>query len=58
MRPNAAKIGRAYGLAETPKPFQHLPKFCPITDIINTPYHGVGKFLTSLLNPLARNECY
>ena len=49
-------IGIAYGLPKIFKPFQHLPKFRPIIDTINTPYHGIGKFLTSLWNPLAQNE--
>ena len=56
MRPKAALTGRAYGLPKFHKPFKHLPKFRPIIDTINTPYHGIGKFLTSLLNPLAQNE--
>ena len=56
MRPKAAQIGRAYGLPKVHKPFKHLLKFRPIIDTINTPYHGIGKFLTSLLNPLAQNE--
>ena len=56
MRPKATQIGRAYGLPKIHKPFQHLPKFWPIIDSINTLYHGIGKFLTSLLNPLAQNE--
>ena len=57
MRPKAAQIGRAYGLPKIYKPLQHHPKFWPIIDtIIYTPYHGIGKFLTSLLNPLGQNE--
>ena len=56
MRPKAAQICRAYGLLKIRKPFQHLPKFRPIIDTINTPYHGIGKFLKSLLNPLAQNK--
>ena len=39
-------------------PFKHLPKLRPIIDTINTPYHDIGKFLTSLLNPLAQNEYF
>ena len=53
MRP---QIGRVYGLPKIHKSFQHLPKFRPIIDTINTPYHNQEKFLTSLLNPLAQNE--
>ena len=56
MRLKAAQICRAYGLPKIHKPFQHLPKFRPIIDTINTPHHGIGKFLTSLLNPLAQNK--
>ena len=56
IRPKAAQIGRVYGLPKIHKPFQHIPKFRLIIDTINTPYHGITKFLTSLLNPLALNE--
>ena len=56
MRPKAAQNGRAYGLPKINKPFQYLPKFRPIIDTINTPYHGIEKFLTSWLNLLAQNE--
>ena len=56
MRPKAVQIGRVYGLPKIHKPFQHLPKFWPIIKTINTPYHGIRKFLIPLLNPLARNE--
>ena len=56
MRPKAAQNGRAYGLPKINKPFQYLPKFWPIIDTINTPYHGIEKFLTSWLNLLAQNE--
>ena len=56
MRPTASQIGKAYGLPKIHKPCQHLPKFWPIIDTINTPYHSIGKFLTPLLNPLAQNK--
>ena len=56
MRPKAAQIDRVYELPKIHKPFQHLPKFRLIIDTINTPYQGIGKPLTSLLNPLAQNE--
>ena len=56
MRPKAVQNGRAYGLPKIDKPFQYLPQFRPIIDTINTPYHGIEKFLTSWLNPLAQNE--
>ena len=38
MTSKAAQIGRAYGLPKVYKPYQHLPKFLPIIDTINTPY--------------------
>ena len=57
MRPKKAQIGWVYGLPKIHKPFQHLLKFRLIIDTINTPCQGIGKFLTSLLNPLAQNEC-
>ena len=47
MRPKAVQNGRAYGLPKIDKPFQYLPQFRPIIDTINTPYHGIEKFLTS-----------
>ena len=56
MRPKAAQIGRAYELPKIHKPFQHLSKFWPIINTMSKSYHGIGKFLTSLLNPLAQNE--
>ena len=33
-----------------------LPPFRPIIDTTNTPYYEVGKFLTSLLEPLTKNQ--
>ena len=56
MRSKVEPIGRAYGLPKTHKPFQHISKSRPIIDTINTPFHGIWKFLTSLLNPSAQNE--
>ena len=50
------QIVRVYGLPKIHKSFQHLPKSRPIIDTINKPYHNQENFLTSLLNPLARNE--
>ena len=38
MTSKAVQIGRAYGLPKVHKPYQHLPKFLPIIDTINTPY--------------------
>ena len=53
MRPKSATIGRAHRLPKTHKQFDSISKFRPNT---NTPYYGVGKFLSQLLNPLTRNE--
>ena len=44
-KPKAAQIRRAYGLPKTHNSFQRLPKFEPITDTMNTLYHGIGKLL-------------
>ena len=54
-RPKFAQIARAQGLPKTHKPFEHLPKFRPIIDARNTPYHGISKFLSKLLNLLTEN---
>ena len=53
MRPTAAQIVRTYALRKTHNPVQQLPKFRPIIDTMDTPHHGIGKLLTSLLNLLA-----
>ena len=36
--------------------YTNLPPFRPIIDTTNTPYYEVGKFLTSLLEPLTKNQ--
>ena len=56
MRPKAVHIGRAYGLPKIHKPFQHLLKFWSIINTKNTPYHSIGKFLTSILNTLGQTD--
>ena len=56
MRPKFAQIAWAHGLSKTHKPFEHLPKFRPIIDTTNTPYYGISKFLTNLLNPFTENQ--
>ena len=56
LRPRSAEFGRAHGLPKTHKTFDTLPKFRPIIDTTNTPHYNVGKFLSSLLNPLTINE--
>ena len=54
--PKGAHFGRAHSLPKTHKTFSSLPKFRPIIDTTNTPHYNVGKFLSSLLNPLTINE--
>jgi hypothetical protein len=56
LRPMTAHFGRAHGLPKTHKKFDTLPKFRPIVDTTNTPHYNVGKFLSSLLNPLTLND--
>ena len=56
MRPKFVQIGRAHGLPKIHKEFSKVPSFRPIVDTTNTPHYGVGKLLTSLLNPLTQNE--
>jgi hypothetical protein len=56
LRPMTAHFGRAHGLPKIHKKFDTLPKFRPIVDTTNTPHYNVGKFLSSLLNPLTLND--
>ena len=56
MRPKSAHFARAHGLPKIHKTYQTLPPFRPIVDTTNTTHYNVGKFLASLLNPLAQNE--
>ena len=56
MRPKFAQIARGHGPPKTHKPFEHLPKSRPIIDTTNTPYYGISKFLSNLLNPLTENQ--
>ena len=56
MFPKNAKIGRAHGSAKVHKEFDRIPPLRPIIDTIGSTHYGVGKFLTSLLNPLIHNE--
>ena len=51
LRSITAHFGRAHGLVK----FDTLPTFRPIIDTTNTPHYNVGKFLSSLLNPLTFN---
>ena len=56
LRPVAAQLGRAYGLRKTHKAYANLPSFRPIIDTTSTPYCNIGKFLSSLLQPLTHND--
>ena len=56
MRHKSAQITRAHGLPKTHKHYERLPKFRPIIDVINTPYYGISKFLSNLLNLLTENK--
>ena len=56
IKPRAAHVSRAHATPKTHKPFVQLPKFRPIIDTIGSPYYGVGKYLTTLLNPLTLND--
>ena len=55
MRPKTVSFGRDHGRPKTHKSFKDLPAFRPIIDTTTTHYN-VGKFLSSLLNPLIVND--
>ena len=52
-----AQIAWAHGRRKTHKPFEHIPRFRPITETTNTPCYGISKFLSNLLNTLTENQC-
>ena len=52
MRSKFAQIGHAHGLPKIHKDYQDIPPFRPIVDTTSTPHYGIGKYLSSLLNPL------
>ena len=54
LRPMAAQLGRAHGLLKKHKAYTDLPSFPPISDTTSTPYYNIGKFLSSLLQPLTQ----
>ena len=56
MRPNFAQIGRAHGLPKIRKDCQDIPPFRPIADTTSTFHYGIGKYLSSLPNPLTINN--
>ena len=49
-------MARAHGLPKIHKKFDPLPKFRPIIDTTGTVYSHVGRFLSTLLQPLTLNE--
>ena len=55
MRPKAAQVWRAHGLTNIHKKKTDLPSLWPIIDTSDTPYYGVGRFLTRSLIPLTQN---
>ena len=58
MRPKASSFGRAHGMPKIHKTYTDIPLFRPIdiVDTTTTPHYNVGKFLSSLLNPLTIDE--
>ena len=50
------QIARAHGLPKIHKSYDMLPGFGPVVDTTNSPYYGIGKYLSSLLNPLTHND--
>ena len=56
MRSKFAQIGHAHGLPKIHKDYQDIPLFRPIVDTTSTPHYGIGKYLSSLLNPLTINN--
>ena len=56
MRPKFAQIGRAHGLPKIHTDYQDITPFRPIVDTTSTPHYGIGKYLSSLLNPLTINN--
>ena len=56
MLPKFAQNGLAHGLPKIHKDYQDIPPFRPIVDTTSTPHYGIGKYLSSLLNPLTINN--
>ena len=58
MRPKFAQIERAHGLPKihTDCLYQDTPPFRHIVDTTSTPHYGIGKYLSSLLNPFTINN--
>ena len=56
LRAMAAQLECAHGLPEMLKAYANLPSFRPIIDTTSTPYCCIGKFLSSLLQPLTHSD--
>ena len=56
MRPKSARLGRSHGLPKIHKNYTNISSFHPIVNTTGTTHYGVGKYLSSLLNPLTLNE--
>ena len=55
LRPMVTQLGRAHGPPKL-KAYANLPSFRPIIDTTSSPYHNIGKFLSSLQQPLTHND--
>ena len=56
LRSMTAQLGCTHGLPKTHKAYANLSSFRPIIDTTSTPYYNIGKFLSSLLQPLTHND--
>ena len=56
MQPKLTQIGHAHSLPKIHKDFQDIIPFRPIVDTTSTLHCGIGKYLSSLLNPLTINN--
>ena len=52
-----AQLGDAHGLSKIHKVFPNILKFRPIIDRTYTPYYKIGRYLSSLLQPLTISNC-
>ena len=50
------QIASAHGLPKIRISYDTLPSFRSIVDTTNTPHYGIGKYLSSLINPLTHND--
>ena len=56
MQSKFAQIGRAQDLPKIHKDYQDIQPFQPIVDTTSTSLYDIGKYLSSLLNPVAINN--